>query len=296
MKELCFYGCGQEATHIFKNGRYCCSDNTSKCPSMKKINSELNSGNMNGFFGKKHSEESKNKMSKSRREGKPIKEKKDRVSLKGRKHTEEARKKMSEAKKGKKRKPFTEETLEKMRLANSGSKNHNFGKSPSEETRKKIGEAHKGEKHWSFGKSPSEESRKKMSMSHKGQKPGITGKHHSIETKRKMRLSHIKVIENRLDNGGQISPNYNPYACKLIDEYGKENGYNFQHAENGGEFFIKELGYWLDGYDREKNIVIEIDEKHHFDIDGNLRNKDINRQKEIENFLKCQFIRIKYND
>jgi very-short-patch-repair endonuclease len=52
------------------------------------------------------------------------------------------------------------------------------------------------------------------------------------------------------------------------------------------------LGYWLDGYDKEKNVVIEADEIHHFDIDGNLREKDIIRQKEIEAQLKCKFLRI----
>jgi hypothetical protein len=32
---------------------------------------------------------------------------------------------------------------------------------------------------------------------------------------------------------------------------------------------------------------------YHFDKNGNLRNKDIIRQKEIENLLQCKFIRIK---
>jgi hypothetical protein len=87
-------------------------------------------------------------------------------------------------------------------------------------------------------------------------------------------------------------PNYNPDACRIIDEYGKHHGYNFQHAENGGEFYIKELGYYVDGYDREKNAVIEVDEKHHLDNNGKLNENDIIRQKKIENLLKCEFIRI----
>lgn len=107
--------------------------------------------------------------------------------------------------------------------------------------------------------------------------------------KKKNRIALIKKIENNV----QIFPNYNPDACKLIDEYGKENNYNFQHAENGGEFHIKKLGYWVDGYDKKKNIVIEIDEASHFDTDGNLKEKDIKRQKEIMNFLGCEFIRLK---
>jgi very-short-patch-repair endonuclease len=71
-----------------------------------------------------------------------------------------------------------------------------------------------------------------------------------------------------------------------------KHGYNFQHAENGGEYYIKELGYFLDAYDLEKNVVLEIDESHHF-RNGKLRKKDIIRQEEITNFLGCKFIRKK---
>ena len=38
-------------------------------------------------------------------------------------------------------------------------------------------------------------------------------------------------------------PSYNPKSIPIIEEFGKANGYNFQHAENGGEFYIKTLGY-----------------------------------------------------
>ena len=74
--------------------------------------------------------------------------------------------------------------------------------------------------------------------------------------------------------------------------YKKQYGYNFQHALNGGEFHVKGIGYLVDGYDKNKNIVLEIDEPHHFDIYGNLKLRDIERQREIENFLHCKFIRI----
>lgn len=39
MTNICDYGCNQLATHQFKNGRWCCSNVTSSCPAMKKINS-----------------------------------------------------------------------------------------------------------------------------------------------------------------------------------------------------------------------------------------------------------------
>ena len=71
---------------------------------------------------------------------------------------------------------------------------------------------------------------------------------------------------------------YNPHACKFIDEYGKQNGYNFQHALNGGEVIVS--GHSLDGYDKEKNVIFEYDEPHHY-IGGKLKVKDIIRQKRI---------------
>ena len=49
----------------------------------------------------------------------------------------------------------------------------------------------------------------------------------------------------------------------------------------------------LDGYIPELNLAIEIDEKHHFDRKGNLKEKDIERQKNIEKELYCKFLRIK---
>lgn len=80
--------------------------------------------------GKKHSEETKNKMSKVK---------------KGKRHTDEAKNKMSEAakgrtpwNKGKKCKPLSEEHKKKIGEAS---------KNMSKETRKKIGENSKG-RHW----------------------------------------------------------------------------------------------------------------------------------------------------
>lgn len=52
----------------------------------------------------------------------------------------------------------------------------------------------------------------------------------------------------------------------------KDSNFFIQHAENFGEFYIKELGYYVDGYDKENNIVYEWDEKWHYKK-GLLRDK-----------------------
>ena len=117
----------------------------------------------------------------------------------------------------------------------------------------------------------------------------IINKWNTPERSLKLRKHRISEIQK---SSGQIMPNYNKVSISIIEQYGKEHGYNFKHAENGGEVHIKELGYFLDAYDVDKNVVLEIDESYHFKNDK-LRKKDKIRQQEIEDILKCKFIRIK---
>ena len=67
-----------------------------------------------------------------------------------------------------------------------------------------------------------------------------------------------------------------------------------QHAENGGEH--KVCGYFVDGYDKELNIVFEYDESRHYKdkINNILNDRDIQRQQNIINELHCEFWR--YNE
>jgi hypothetical protein len=113
------------------------------------------------------------------------------------------------------------------------------------------------------------------------------GRVHTDESRKKMRKSAIEYIETVKFNGGQLKPKYNINSISIIEEYGKKHGYNFLHAENGGEYYIKELGYYLDAYDTEKNVVLEVDERRH-----RYYTNDRTREDEITNFLGCKFIRI----
>ena len=149
------------------------------------------------------------------------------------------------------------------------------GKILSNKTKQKISEVMKGRVF-------SDATKRKMSKNN----VGFKGRKHSKETKQKLRLSHI----NRLEQiHGQLFPGYNPVACGIIEEYGKKHGFNFQHAENGGEFHIKELGFWVDGYDAKKNVVIEYYENWH----QTQLTKDNNRKLEIVDCLDCEFIELK---
>jgi hypothetical protein len=152
------------------------------------------------------------------------------------------------------------------------------GKKHSKESIEKMRVSSTGKKH-------SKETREKMSTDRVGDKNAFYGKSHTEETKKKLRKSKSELMKKL-----GVMPGYNPKACIEIDNYGKENGYNFQHAENGGEYHIKELGYWVDGYDKEKNIVVEYMEKHH-DRPSHIK-KDKKRKEEIIQLLNCKFIEI----
>lgn len=149
----------------------------------------------------------------------------------------------------------------------------------SKESRKKMSNAHIG-RIYKTGYKLSEETRKKLSLIHKMRKRTPL----SEETKHKMRIALISNLKNKnIKFGYKGANNYNKNACNFIDKINKEKGWNLKHAENGGETFV--YGYFIDGYDKEKNIVFEYDEKYHFDINGKLKQKDLQRQQNIINEL-----------
>jgi hypothetical protein len=110
-----------------------------------------------------------------------------------------------------------------------------------------------------------------------------------IRRKKTGRATKISRINKRIKDNNFIWPNYNSDACKIIDKYGKENDYNFQHALNGGEIRIGQ--YWVDGYDKENNVVIEYYEKHHYK-NNKLNKNTINRENDIIEQSNCKLIRI----
>ena len=103
------------------------------------------------------------------------------------------------------------------------------------------------------------------------------------------RKAKIKFMEKT----NFIHPSFNPKACEFFNFLNFHLGWKGIYAKNGSEFYIKELGYWVDYYEANLNLVIEYDEKDHYNSAGTLKPKDIQRQKEITEFLGCKFIRIK---
>lgn len=159
-----------------------------------------------------------------------------------------------------------------------------------EETKLKIGLKNRGKNNGMYGKTHTMEYRKILS-----QKLINNPLYKTSQGIQKMTLTLRKKYAEKLNNTGIKCPRFNPNACKFIDEYGRQNGYNFQHALNGGEVYFKNIGVWVDGYDREKNVIFEFDEKHHYDINNKLKEKDIKRMIDIKRELNgCKIIR--YNE
>ena len=125
----------------------------------------------------------------------------------------------------------------------------------------------------------SEETKLKISIPQKGRK-------FNSEHITKLRVSAMKRLEERY--GFQVIPNFNIMACKFLESLNAKYKLNIQHAMNGGEFYIKELGYWVDGYDKKLNLVLEYDEIGH----EYKKERDIIRENEIKKLLKCDIFRI----
>ena len=156
------------------------------------------------------------------------------------------------------------------------------GRPISEKQKQFLSKTRMGKNNPMFGRKVSLETKLKMSQSQK------KIKHQPLteKTKRKLRQYRCEWI---IKNGG--GPQYNPLACEYFNQLNKKKKWNLRHALNGGEYYIKELGYWIDAYDEKRNIVVEFDEKRHFNSLGNLKTKDIKRHNHIFDFLQCKFYR-----
>lgn len=246
----------------------------------KKKLSERSKGPNNYWYGKHHTEEVKVKISKANK-GRLVGEKNPMYGInvyeklekeKGTEYVKSIKKKISESTKGEKNgfygKHHTEETKEKLSKSLKNSEKFRQAVS-SEENRQKIKDGLKN----------SEKFKKEVE------------RRRTAEYREEKRLQRMKQVELAISP----SPAFNQKACKVFDIISEEQGIHIQHAMNSGEFCVKELGFYLDGYDAENNVAYEYDESHHF-VGGELREEDAIRQKRIEEVLHCTFIRLRDED
>jgi len=167
----------------------------------------------------------------------------------------------------------------------------------SPEARKKQSKKMKGKKFTKklcnrVSKNKKGKKRKKLTQEHKDNvSKALTGKKFTKKHCNNIRISVINRL-NKLK--GQISPSYNKKACIFFNKLNKKYKLKGKHAENGGEFHIKGLGYFVDFYSKKYNLVIEWNEERHYD-NNKLSKKHLKRQNEIKKYLKCKFINIRQN-
>ena len=202
------------------------------------------------------------------------------------------------------------ESNEKNRQSNLGCKNGFYGKHHKKEVidKLKIDERvrHYGIENGFYGEHHTDKTKQKLSISTKSFQTGrpkspqerinlsksLKGKKKSPEHRAKCIINgKIGYIEWKRKHN-TLKTGYNPDACKYFDELNKQNGWNLQHALNGGEKRV--LCYFVDAYDKKRNIVVEYDEKHHYDFYGDLKEKDTIRMNDIIKHLNCKFFR--YNE
>ena len=194
-------------------------------------------------------------------------------------HTDESKKIMREANIGMDR--FSEKMKLIISKRNTGEGNPFFGKTHSIETVKML-------------KEPKSLSHKiNLSKSMKGRQSYFQDRKHSDETKRKMRISAIKRLQESFGKN-VFRPNVNKKETeyfKLLESKMGWNGIYHGKNENKIQFHLEDLGYFVDFYDKENNIVVEYDETNHYDKNWSLKPKDVKRQNEIKEHLKCKFYR-----
>lgn len=192
----------------------------------------------------------------------------------------------------------SQETIDKISQSKKGKPSWNKGKKHSESHSKALSLAQKKrferEEPWNKGGGNyTPEMRERMSKSHQGQTPWNKGGTFSPESRRKMRIARLEVLKRCEFEGGQVSPTYNSIACIFFDWFDKQYKTTGQYATKGGEYHIKELGYFVDYFNPDMKIIIEWDEEHHY-RNGKLKNKDIQRQEEImRHFPEYELLRVR---
>jgi hypothetical protein len=183
--------------------------------------------------------------------------------------------------------------------AKMGKRNPLYGKSPwikgkkmSDEFRSHVSEGHKNQIPWIKGKKHSEETKLKISLARRGKKVSeetkkkMSNRIFSEETKKKMSLETQKNWQNpvirkkRLDVIRWNSKSCDKGQLELLEKW---NRLGF-HFEPNFQIKTETDLFYVDGYDKQYNIVLEYDSKYH--NSPSQKKKDLIRQNKIIDITK----------
>lgn len=112
----------------------------------------------------------------------------------------------------------------------------------------------------------------------------------SIALAKKSSSMKTTILEKAMAGDDWHAPNFNKNAIPILEQKAEALGItDLQHALNGGE--VRVLHYFVDGYSKERNTVIEYYEAFH-NKPSNIK-RDKQRQQEITDHLGCEFVIIK---
>ena len=200
-------------------------------------------------------------------------------------------------------KKFSEETKKRLSDSLKGRTVWNKGIPQSDGAKEKNRLAHLGQVAWNRGIPTSKEVVEKMRLSKLGKKM-------SLECKENHRIANIKRFSNPEERKKQSDNNIKRYtdpeerrkARIMAIEQHRKNGIDFPAVDAGAnDVFqylnmyydlhiqypnveIKDLGYFLDGYDSVANAAYEYDSRRH--LIPAVKKKDLIRQKEIIEYYK----------
>ena len=98
-------------------------------------------------------------------------------------------------------------------------------------------------------------------------------------------IKTVKAAERKIKVGfNQVDP-----IMSKQKSIGLRKREAFPNEKRIEDFYVKEFDYMIDFYLSKRKLAIEVDELGHFDRDQIIENK---RQKELEEYLACTFIRI----
>ncbi len=122
----------------------------------------------------------------------------------------------------------------------------------------------------------------------------IKGTSYSNATKQKIRSARINSLN--IDDESAF-PGYNKMACEYFRQFDDDNDTSGQYAVyGGGEFEIKELGYYPDYINFDLKLIMEFDEENYYK-NNQLHKDDVQRQKKIQAiYPDFKFRRIREKD
>lgn len=164
-------------------------------------------------------------------------------------------KQVSDIQKGKK---LSQETKDKMAESHSGEKAPWYGKQLTEDTKKKMSQAH-------INLMSSEEHRRKLSDTAKQRWAKPSTRKNYIDS-----ISKSKWLKVRCDIG----------QLEMIEKWNRL-GFEF---EPNYQLHTDDVLYYIDGYDKKHNVVLEYDSDYHNQYPQ--QEKDAVRQQRIVNILK----------